>query len=253
MPAAELTAVAPPEPEPEQARATDAELAPISAAPAGSSEEPEATVQAPLKPARRVLAPTARAQPAFPLKTALIVAAPLTVVVLLIGGTWVWMRRPPAPPPPVVQKLPVPPPPPVVVAPPPAPPTEEPKPPPAPVPMLSGKPVVLEYDVGADAAELPGANPALVAKARDAYRKGNARLAAGDKKGAIKLYRASLKFYPAYVGALRGLGRALAASGDKKAINVLKLYVKTVPEAEDVGAINALIEKLGKKPPARRR
>ncbi len=134
-------------------------------------------------------------------------------------------------------------------APPPTPPaTAEAKAPPVAVRMLAGKPVVLEDEPLGD-----GPNAAIVAKARAACRRGDARLAARDRKAAIKAYRAALKLYPAYIGAYRGLGRALAIAGDKAAaIKVLSVYVVTVPEAKDVTAINQLIEKLKKKPARRK-
>ncbi len=196
-------------------------------------------------------APATRPFP-FSRKTMLIAGAP--VVVLLLTVLVLLLRRSSAPMPSVVQELPVPPPPVEVVAPAPAPAPVEIPAPPAVVPTLSGKPVVLEYDAGPDAAAVAGADPDAVARARDANRKGNARLTAGDKKGALKAYRAALKIYPGYVGAYRGLGRLLMVSGDKKtAIKAFKLYLKTVPDAEDAASINALIEKLQKKPPARHR
>jgi hypothetical protein len=238
------------EAEPNDAAAAVNEAAQTNDAPDAS---PKTRSDRPSKPVRRVLAAAAKAQQPFPLKKALIIGAP--VAALLLGlSIWLIARRSPAPPPPpAVVEIPLPPEPAPVVVAPPAPPVEEIKPPVAAVPMLDGKPMVLEGDKGPDV-EVAGANPAQVAKARAAYRNGNARLAAGDKKGALKLFRASLKAYPGYVAAYRGLGRALAATGDKKAaIKVLKAYVKAVPEADDVASINKLIDKLGKKAPARRK
>ncbi len=261
--APELTRTAPLEPSASEAFDADAQDLPrdtaAALAPINDAEAPEPAADKPIKPVRRTLPATPKTTQPFPIKTALLVGVPLAVVLLGGAGLWLWVRQPGKPTPPDVQELPLPPAPPVVVAPPPPPPVPVPvpevvKPPPPVVPMIAGKPIVLEYDTGAEAAEVPGAPAATVARAREAFKKGNARLAAGDKKGALKLFKASLKSYPAYVGAYRGLGRALAATGDKKnAIKTLKYYVKVVPEAEDVGAINTLIEKLGKKPPGRRK
>ena len=196
----------------------------------------------------RSAAPT-RVQRSSNARLALIIGAPL--VVLALAGGWLLFLRKPEPV--AVVEIPLPPPPPVVVAPPPPEPEPEPvKPPPVAVRTIAGKPMVLEYGAAGEAVE--GANPAIVAKARAASLAGDKRLAAKDPKGALKLYRASLKIYPAYLGAYRGMGRALAASGDKKgAIKVLSAYVKIAPEAADADEINKLIEKLGKKPPTRRK
>jgi outer membrane biosynthesis protein TonB len=117
----------------------------------------------------------------------------------------------------------------------------------APPRRLRGKKVVLEYDRGTPppASSAPVEDPALVARARDAYKRGNQRLFSGDSVGAIAAYRESLEIYPGYVGGYRGLGLAYAEKGETaEALKALKTYAKTVPNAHDVPLIKKRIEHL---------
>src|SRR5207244_693288 len=108
--------------------------------------------------------------------------------------------------------------------------------PPRPRRTLGGKKVVLEYDPKPTAPTPPpaqapvpmGEDPATVARAREAYHKGNVKLFAGDSEGAIALYRESLKIYPGYVAGYRGLGLGYEASGNPaEALKAFHTYVKT--------------------------
>jgi tetratricopeptide (TPR) repeat protein len=90
-----------------------------------------------------------------------------------------------------------------------------------------------------------GEDPATVARAREAYHKGNVKLFAGDDKSAIDLYRESLKIYPGYVAGYRGLGLAYEEAGRKDdALIAFHTYVRTVPNAVDAAIIRRRIEHL---------
>jgi hypothetical protein len=124
---------------------------------------------------------------------------------------------------------------------------------------LGGKKVVLEYDPKPTAPTPPaaqapvpmGEDPATVARAREAYHKGNVKLFAGDTDGAITLYRESIKIYPGYVAGYRGLGLGYEAAGNPaEALKAFRTYVKTVPNANDSPIIRRRIEHLeGAKAP----
>jgi hypothetical protein len=118
---------------------------------------------------------------------------------------------------------------------------------------LGGKKVVLEYDPKPTAPTPPaaqapvpmGEDPATVARAREAYHKGNVKLFAGDTEGAITLYRESIKIYPGYVAGYRGLGLGYEAAGNPaEALKAFRTYVKTVPNANDSPIIRRRIEHL---------
>ena len=84
-----------------------------------------------------------------------------------------------------------------------------------------------------------------VARAREAYHRGNVKLFSGDTDGAITLYRESLKIYPGYVAGYRGLGLGYEQGGNtQEALSALRTYVKTVPNAHDVALIRKRIEHL---------
>ena len=128
---------------------------------------------------------------------------------------------------------------------------------PRPKRTLGGKKVVLEYDPKPTSptpppAQVPtpmGEDPATVARAREAYHKGNVKLFAGDDKGAIDLYRESLKIYPGYVAGYRGLGLAYEEAGQKDdALKAFHTYVRTVPSANDTPIIRRRIEHLESAP-----
>jgi tetratricopeptide (TPR) repeat protein len=90
-----------------------------------------------------------------------------------------------------------------------------------------------------------GEDPATVARAREAYHKGNVKLFAGDTAGAIALYRESLKIYPGYVAGYRGLGLGYEAAGDTdEALKAFHTYVRTVPSANDTPIIRRRIDRL---------
>jgi tetratricopeptide (TPR) repeat protein len=120
--------------------------------------------------------------------------------------------------------------------------------------MLGGKRVVLEYDAKPNSGELPipaptppGADPAVLARARQTYQHGNDKLFAGNPAGAANDYRAALATYPGYVAGYRGLGLAYEEQGKREeALEALRTYVKTVPNAHDVALIKRRIERLEK-------
>jgi hypothetical protein len=103
--------------------------------------------------------------------------------------------------------------------------------------------VVIEYDkdpVDADA-------PPEVKRARGLYLDGNKKLS-GDANGAVALYQSSLKAYPGYVAAYRGMGLAFVQLKDTpKALASFKTYVKLAPGAKDAPLIKKVIEKLEKE------
>jgi tetratricopeptide (TPR) repeat protein len=114
--------------------------------------------------------------------------------------------------------------------------------------------VVLEYDDKTTAAPVPAPaaatseDPAQVARAREAYHRGNQKLFSGDTDGALAAYRESLKIYPGYVAGYRGLGLAYAEAGKREeALDAFRTYVKTVPAARDIPLIKKRIERLEKK------
>jgi hypothetical protein len=196
--------------------------------PAGTTSSVGKTV-APATPAveaPRPTAPTATPTPTTPAPTT--AAPPATA---------------PTPPPTVAEPTPTTPPPdgPVTPA------------PPRPRRTLGGKKIVLEYDPkptsptppAAQAATPMGEDPATVARAREAYHKGNVKLFAGDSAGAIALYRESLKIYPGYVAGYRGLGLGYEAAGNAdEALKAFHTYVRTVPSANDTPIIRRRIDRL---------
>jgi tetratricopeptide (TPR) repeat protein len=112
---------------------------------------------------------------------------------------------------------------------------------------LGGKKVVLEDDKSAPVE--PKEDPAQVERARDAYKRGNEKLFAGNSAGAIEAYKESLSIYPGYVAGYRGLGLAYAQEGNNAdALKALKTYVKNAPNAHDVPLIMKRIERLEKSP-----
>jgi tetratricopeptide (TPR) repeat protein len=120
---------------------------------------------------------------------------------------------------------------------------------------LGGRKVVLEYDPKPTAPEAPsasapipaGENPDTVARAREAYHRGNQKLFTGDYNGAIALYRQSLKIYPGYVAGYRGLGLAYSEEGNgPEALAAFKKYIATVPNARDVPLIRKHMERFEK-------
>ena len=144
-----------------------------------------------------------------------------------------------------------------------APPVQEPsaKPrPPDPEVKLDNKRVVLEYDdapaptpapapragsATAVASHPAAVDPEEVARARKAYRGGNTKLFNGDANGAAEAYQEALRIYPGYVAGYRGLGLAYTEQGDKpKALAAFRLYLKTVPQANDAPLIKKRLEKL---------
>jgi tetratricopeptide (TPR) repeat protein len=121
---------------------------------------------------------------------------------------------------------------------------------------LGGKKVVLEYDPKPTSPTPPppsapvpsGEDPATVARAREAYHRGNVKLFSGDTDGAIALYREALKIYPGYVAGYRGLGLGYEQGGKTQdALQALRTYVRTVPNAHDVPLIKKRIEHLEAK------
>jgi hypothetical protein len=112
--------------------------------------------------------------------------------------------------------------------------------------LLGGKKVVLEYDRPAPARPLPAASH-NVARARQAYLRGNQRLFVGDADGATAAYREALADYPGYVAGYRGLGLAEAERGHTSdALASLRLYLRTVPNAHDASLIRKRVERLEK-------
>jgi hypothetical protein len=118
---------------------------------------------------------------------------------------------------------------------------------------LGGKKVVLEYDPKPTSPEPPapsepvpaGEDPRTLARAREAYHKGNLKLFAGDSEGALALYQEAIKIYPGYVAGYRGLGLAYAEKGNSaEALSAFKKYVATVPNARDVPLIRKRMEHL---------
>lgn len=114
---------------------------------------------------------------------------------------------------------------------------------------LAGKQVVLEYDTQArEAKAVPNApkdDQAAISRARTSYAAGNTRLFSGDTDGAIRNYKQALAYYPAYVGAYRGLGLAYAQKGDKAAATrALKTYLGAAPTAKDAPIIRKRLQAL---------
>jgi regulator of sirC expression with transglutaminase-like and TPR domain len=86
-----------------------------------------------------------------------------------------------------------------------------------------------------------------VKRARGLYLDGNKKLS-GDANGAVALYQSSLKAYPGYVAAYRGMGLAFVQLKDTpKALASFKTYVKLAPGAKDAPLIKKVIEKLEKE------
>lgn len=113
-------------------------------------------------------------------------------------------------------------------------------------PKLGGKQVVLEYDKGPEGgAALPPEIAADVQRARTLYQQGNAKLFGGDAKAAVSLYEQSLKAYPGYVGAYRGLGLAWSERKESaRALAAFRTYAKNAPGAKDAALIKKVIAKL---------
>jgi hypothetical protein len=255
--------------------------APLPSAPTMTAEAPAPPAAAAFQPV--TLEPTGRSTLPGGNKKMMIFIAAGVGGFLLVGGLIFALTRggSPAPevkkPEPVATKPPEPTPPPEPVAKPPEPtPPKEPaaKPPEPTEPvaaanpetppeprrrgkMLGGKNVVLEYDPKPTAPEPPpatapvpqGEDPGTVARARDAYHRGNQKLFSGDTEGALALYRESLRIYPGYVAGYRGLGLAFAEQGNvPDAMTAFKKYVTTVPNARDVPLIKKRMEKLTGKP-----
>jgi hypothetical protein len=118
---------------------------------------------------------------------------------------------------------------------------------------LGGKKVVLEYDPkptsvtpSTPSAPTPmGEDPNVVARAREAYHRGNNKLFAGDTSAALELYRESIRIYPGYVAGYRGLGLGYEAAGNtQEALKAFHTYVRTVPGAVDTGLIRKRIDRL---------
>jgi tetratricopeptide (TPR) repeat protein len=225
---------------------------------------PEAVPRALRDPGVEITDLVTRVAASRPGLVAAIAAGLLVLVVLVIA-----LRRGPAKP---VAVQPAPPPP--VAAAPPSP--EPPKPPaavaaaaaaaaaepvaepakpaePRPRHTLGGKNVVLEYDPKPTSPAPPpaqaptpmGEDSRTVSRAREAYHKGNIKLFSGDSQGAIELYRESLKIYPGYVAGYRGLGLGFEAAGrPDDALKAFHIYVRTVPNANDVPLINKRIDRL---------
>lgn len=259
-----------PSPEPEPELATVAARAPAPSTPAPKPLAARRTRPPTVRPARSGPSETmppdadeavAQAPAAVSRDYTMVIAIAVGVVVLL-GATFALVRklsRDAAVSPPTAVEIPIAvpprPPPPVVAAP-------EPEPEPEPdsaaanLGKLGGKRVVLEYDLHPanpaspqpPPAPIVGADPETVSLSREAYHRGNLKLVAGDPKGAEDEYREALKIYPGYVAAYRGLGESYSEKGDRKnALKAFKLYVKTVPDADDVALIKKRIEKLQKK------
>jgi tetratricopeptide (TPR) repeat protein len=118
---------------------------------------------------------------------------------------------------------------------------------------IGGKQVILEYDNQAREAK-PAPNIAAkddqdaISKARISYAAGNQRLFVGDADGAIRYYRQALAYYPGYVAGYRGLGLAYERKGDKpKALQALRTYVGSVPNAKDAPLIRKRIATLSSR------
>jgi tetratricopeptide (TPR) repeat protein len=90
-----------------------------------------------------------------------------------------------------------------------------------------------------------GEDPNVVARARDAYHRGNNKLFSGDTSAALDLYRESIKIYPGYVAGYRGLGLGYEAAGNvPEALKAFHTYVRTVPRAVDTPLIRKRIDRL---------
>jgi hypothetical protein len=114
---------------------------------------------------------------------------------------------------------------------------------------LGGKKVVVEDDSKSAAPAPVQEDPGQVDRAREAYRKGNEKLFAGNSVEAIAAYKQSLTIYPGYVAGYRGLGLAYAQEGNTaEALKALRTYVKNAPNAHDVPLILKRIERLEKNP-----
>ena len=86
-----------------------------------------------------------------------------------------------------------------------------------------------------------------VARAHAAYLLGNAKLFAGDARGAEVAYLKSLELVPGYVAGYRGLGFAYAAQGENtRALSAFTHYVTAVPDARDTPLILKRIRRLQK-------
>jgi hypothetical protein len=121
---------------------------------------------------------------------------------------------------------------------------------------LGGKRVVLEYDPKPTSPTPPpatapvpkGEDPAVIEKARIAYHRGNNRLFGGDVGGAEAAYRETLTIYPGYVSGYRGLGLAYERAGkNKEALEAFRVYLRTVPTANDAELIRQRVARLEKK------
>jgi hypothetical protein len=119
--------------------------------------------------------------------------------------------------------------------------------------LLGGKKIVLEYDrpIGHAAAPPPpppvpaGVDSTVVARAREAYKRGNVHLFAGGAVEAVASYRESLRIYPGYVAGYRGLGLAYEEQGDRAAaLGALRIYVGAVPNAHDAPLVRKRIDRL---------
>jgi hypothetical protein len=261
---------------PEAAKTAEPEPLPLAATMAASTPSPVEHNEAlapPLSPAQTPLlpmthemaAPTSHLLSGVRRNPVVVGGAVAGAVLLVVVGVALTHRHKPATPqptPPVAAVAPTQPPP----MPPPA---QEhttrtaaeapPAPPPSETPQklrgrtLGGKKVVLEYDPKPTAPEPPpqqaptpiGEDPAVVARAREAYHKGNLKLFAGDGDGAITMYREALKIYPGYVAGYRGLGLGFEEKGDTaKALEAFHIYVRTVPSAVDASLIRKRIERI---------
>jgi outer membrane biosynthesis protein TonB len=95
----------------------------------------------------------------------------------------------------------------------------------------------------------PRDDSAAIARAKEAYQRGNEKLFAGNSAAAVAAYKESLSIYPGYAAGYRGLGLAYAQEGQNAdAVKALKTYVKNAPTAHDVPLIKQRIEHLEKSP-----
>jgi tetratricopeptide (TPR) repeat protein len=91
------------------------------------------------------------------------------------------------------------------------------------------------------------AAPADAPDPRASYERGNARLFAGENKGAIAAYREAVKQAPNDPIGYRGLGLAYEQKGDtKSALKALRYYLKLAPSAPDRDIVARRIERLAK-------